>query len=194
MAARFTEEEQQIIKSKLIESAYHSIIAQGMQNTTIGELAEEANISTGAFYNFYSSKEALFFDATSRLFDDLKDKSNELLVKYEKLPTREQFIKIFTGVLHYMESSKIIKFYREDLEIIVRKLDLDDETKQKILRDDIIKIFIDSGIKFKVDNDMVATIIRIVGLSMVKKNLVGSLYEPAMEIILSSICDNILAE
>ncbi len=50
-----------LIKDKLKEGALLFIQQQGVRKTSVDELVKYANISKGAFYLFYTSKELLFF-------------------------------------------------------------------------------------------------------------------------------------
>lgn len=61
MATAFTEQEVQIIKSKLKEAARQFAVTTGVRKTSVDQLALATGISKGAFYKFYPSKEALFF-------------------------------------------------------------------------------------------------------------------------------------
>ncbi len=50
------------IKSKLKDSCLSFWLEQGYKETSINDLCKKAEISTGAFYNLYSTKEELFFE------------------------------------------------------------------------------------------------------------------------------------
>lgn len=58
----FTAEDKNRIKSNLIDICKELWISQGYKETSIKELSSRVGISTGAFYNLYSSKENLFFE------------------------------------------------------------------------------------------------------------------------------------
>ncbi len=62
MAKAFDDNERKLIKDKLKEGALLFIQQQGVRKTSVDELVKYANISKGAFYLFYTSKELLFFD------------------------------------------------------------------------------------------------------------------------------------
>jgi AcrR family transcriptional regulator len=63
MPKSFTEQERAVIRQNLINACRECWNRYGYQKTNIRELAETANISTGAFYQFYESKELIFADA-----------------------------------------------------------------------------------------------------------------------------------
>ncbi|GIP30197.1 TetR family transcriptional regulator [Paenibacillus sp. J23TS9] len=60
MSKSFTEHERQIIKQNLINACKECWKQYGYSKTGIRDIVQRANISTGAFYQFFSSKELLF--------------------------------------------------------------------------------------------------------------------------------------
>jgi AcrR family transcriptional regulator len=60
MPKAFSEQEKQTIEQRLRKTAAERFAAQGLQKTSVEELAQAAGISKGAFYGFFESKEALF--------------------------------------------------------------------------------------------------------------------------------------
>ncbi len=66
MPRAFSERERELIQERLRAAARDALRAQGVRRTSVEELARAAGISKGAFYLFYPSKEALFFDVLER--------------------------------------------------------------------------------------------------------------------------------
>ncbi len=62
MPKAFSDRERELIRKRLLEQGYKQFSAYGLKKTNIGELADTVGISKGAFYSFYTSKEALFMD------------------------------------------------------------------------------------------------------------------------------------
>ncbi len=60
MGTAFTDNEKNIIKTKLKACASSCMSKYGIKKTTVDELVKEVGISKGAFYKFYDSKELLF--------------------------------------------------------------------------------------------------------------------------------------
>jgi AcrR family transcriptional regulator len=61
MPRGFSEKQMLLFRQKIIDAAFEALKNNGMRKTTVGELAKTAKLSTGAFYKFFPSKEALFF-------------------------------------------------------------------------------------------------------------------------------------
>ncbi len=66
MPKGFTDHEKDLIRQRLIQAGYRQFSAYGLKKTNIDELAAAAQISKGAFYLFYESKEALFMDVAEK--------------------------------------------------------------------------------------------------------------------------------
>lgn len=67
MPRAFREQERELIRKRLLEQGQRQFSAHGLRKTTIEELAAAAGISKGAFYLFYTSKEALFMDVVEQI-------------------------------------------------------------------------------------------------------------------------------
>lgn len=61
MPRAFTAPERESIRELLMDSGRELFTRRGIRATTVAQLARAAGISKGAFYQFYPSKEALFF-------------------------------------------------------------------------------------------------------------------------------------
>ena len=66
MPRAFSERERGVIQERLRAAGRDAFRAQGLRRTSVEELVRAAGISKGAFYLFYPSKEALFFDVLER--------------------------------------------------------------------------------------------------------------------------------
>ncbi len=66
----------EIRKNKILKAAEHIFGQKGFQDTTISEIAKEANISEASIYEYFSTKEGLLFSvptqSASELFDLMK--------------------------------------------------------------------------------------------------------------------------
>ena len=61
MPRPFTDTERAAIRDRLVAAGQDLFARRGIRATTVEQLARAAGISKGAFYQFYPSKEALFF-------------------------------------------------------------------------------------------------------------------------------------
>ena len=58
----FSEEEQEIIRMKLIKVGIHELESKSYRNIAVDTLAAKVGIVKGTFYNFFSSKKAYFYE------------------------------------------------------------------------------------------------------------------------------------
>lgn len=122
MAKAFGEHERSAIRSRLVDSALRSLAGKGFQSTTVDELASSAGISKGAFYQFFPSKEVLFFAVVM----DFHERVEEGLVKDIVLldePGPEALSRLLLGVFKNLASSFLPRFIESgELEILMRRL------------------------------------------------------------------------
>lgn len=59
-------------KMKIIEAARTIISEYGIQGATIRGIAEQADVSTGAIYHYYNSKEAILYDVMDEGLSEMK--------------------------------------------------------------------------------------------------------------------------
>jgi AcrR family transcriptional regulator len=62
MPAGFSEHEKELISQRLLEQGYRLFSIYGIKKTSIEDITRAAGISRAVFYNFYDSKEALFWE------------------------------------------------------------------------------------------------------------------------------------
>ncbi len=68
---RFTEQEKEIINSKLLIEGEKLFALHGLKKVTVDDLVAAVNISKGSFYAFYPSKEHLYVEINFRLQKEL---------------------------------------------------------------------------------------------------------------------------
>lgn len=66
MPRAHTAEERERIEAALIETGHRAFVRGGLAKTSVAQLARGAGIGKGTFYQFFESKEALFFAVLER--------------------------------------------------------------------------------------------------------------------------------
>jgi AcrR family transcriptional regulator len=74
MPRAFTENERIAIRTRLLAAGQDLFARRGVRATSVEQLARAAGISKGAYYHFYASKEALFFDVVEAVESELHDR------------------------------------------------------------------------------------------------------------------------
>lgn len=86
---RFTEQEKERIKEKLVLEGEKLFASIGLRKVTIDNLSEAAGISHSAFYAFYESKEQLFMEINMRNKAAIYERLDAMLAEKSHLPPKE---------------------------------------------------------------------------------------------------------
>jgi AcrR family transcriptional regulator len=122
MPKGFSEREKELIRKKLFAEGSKLFDKYGIQKTTVDEIAKAAGISKGSFYQFYPSKEELFFDILESLDKENKEKLSGDLFPADR-SYRESFEKFLNGILESIKNASLMnKLNPAELEHLMRKL------------------------------------------------------------------------
>lgn len=131
MPTKFSKQEQNIIKAKLIKKAKEYFSRYGFTKTSVKELTDAAGISKGSFYSFFDSKEELFLE----VMEEQEKFRNQIMAEIlnEKLDAQGAIERLFRETLKKIEENRIFQIiYEENLiEKMVRKVPLDRVEKHK---------------------------------------------------------------
>ena len=124
MPRGFSEDQISSLRQKLLKVAVEKLHVTGIRKTTVEEIARAANISTGAFYKFYPSKEALFFEAYEISEERLKSELIELLEAHQII-TRMDLGQISRQLIHSETMLTLMQLMQKDeLEYMLRNIDI----------------------------------------------------------------------
>lgn len=122
MPRKFREDEKKAIRQALLEAAKTMFRQYGIQKTSVAALTEAAGISQGAFYLFFPSKEALFYEVFRREEQKLKE---VLLAEWAMRPlTKDRFAEMLIQAVKSIEQEPILRLMidRKEYEWLMRKL------------------------------------------------------------------------
>ena len=119
MSKSFNEHERNLIRQNLIDACKECWSRYGYHKTGIRELAAMANISSGAFYQFFDSKEMLFLATANEYQKELTRLFHENMQKYPGKQGVAEGVKAMTSI---MADMPWITFMWEDWPVIARKL------------------------------------------------------------------------
>ena len=83
MARSFTEREKENIEKSLREACKQSWTQYGYKKTSVDDLCRQVGISKGAFYLFFESKEALFFEVLYSVQEQICNAASEVIEKHK---------------------------------------------------------------------------------------------------------------
>jgi AcrR family transcriptional regulator len=83
---RFTPTERHRIRDRLVESGYERFLTDGLDETAISDLTDDAGIATGTFYSFFNSKEELLATVLQRETQEVHEDLRRILEAHEDDP------------------------------------------------------------------------------------------------------------
>ena len=119
MAKGFTDHERDLICANLIDACKQCWSRYGYQKTGVRELSELANISTGAFYQFYASKELLFVATAQEYQQELVSLLHETMAAD---PTKQGVANSLKAMVRAMAGMPWLKSMWQEWSVIMRKL------------------------------------------------------------------------
>lgn len=174
MPTAFTENEKKLIRKKLIESAEVCLGIFGVKKTTVDQLVQMAGISKGAFYQFFPSKEILFF----RVLEEFQSTSINIEVASQDKVHNHQ-TEVFTETLYkiyqQVKDSFLMNIIRNgELELLMRKIPIEELARHHSFDELLTKnLFREFDMKDNVDSRIAAASLRAIFLSMIHVNEIG---------------------
>ncbi|MYL67775.1 TetR/AcrR family transcriptional regulator [Halorubrum distributum] len=104
--SRFSDQEKEQIRAQLIESGRELFAQFGFDRTRISDLTAKADIGTSTFYQFFDSKEELYFSVLLWEREDLEKKIAETVAKGET--PREEVQLVLKTTLDEVQSNPLI--------------------------------------------------------------------------------------
>jgi AcrR family transcriptional regulator len=194
MVKAFTEKEKEFIGAKLKEAAKECLGRYGVKKTTVDQLVEMAGISKGAFYNFYPSKEVLFFSVLEDYQDEvIQDLTNSIAGRASV--TAGDFAELVYKLYQDVNCSFVMNLVRNgEIELLLRKL-----PEELILRhhsfDDLLAQKLFAGLKLKdtVDREVVTASLRAVFMCMLHVKEIGEKdFDRALKLLIRGLAQQIM--
>ncbi|WP_096393912.1 TetR/AcrR family transcriptional regulator [Halorubrum trapanicum] len=104
--SRFSDQEKERIRSQLIEAGRELFAQYGFDRTRISDLTAEADIGTSTFYQFFDSKEELYFRVLLREREELEKKIAETVAEGET--PREEVQLVLETTFNEVQSNPLI--------------------------------------------------------------------------------------
>lgn len=122
MPRAFTEREKEHIREQLKEKGKQYLATHGIRKTTVEDLTRAVGISKGAFYQFYGTKEELFFEVLENVDHEIR---NLVFNGFEVqgLTYRASFVHRMKQALELIESHPMMgRFNNDDFMHLMRTL------------------------------------------------------------------------
>lgn len=194
MPRGFNNNEKELIKKKLMSAGKELFSSVGLKKTSIMDLTKKAGIAQGSFYNFFESKEVLYFLLLEQ--DELEIKQI-FMNKFDKLKeiTPAVFSTAIIDMIKQIENYPLIRrlFTTDEYELVVRKLPnqlLKEHSNNDMLsfKPLLDKLKSEGEIDASLSNDIVTGALRAFFLMTIHKREIGEdVYDQSMEFLAEGI-------
>lgn len=192
MSRGFTQEEKNVISNALIEALEEELRSQKINKISIEDLVKKVGISKGSFYNFFPSKEILFYHVVNNIQQKLILEIMSIANK-EQITNKNKLKLILTTIVEKLQSNSWLQdLNRGEFEVILRKLP--EDLKKSLSSQDIIdfkNILEQLNLESKLPIKRFVTIIQIILLSTTRAKDFGSQYNKSIETMINLLVDNL---
>ncbi|WP_435361214.1 TetR/AcrR family transcriptional regulator [Haloarchaeobius sp. DFWS5] len=107
MSGGFSEVERERIKERLVEEGRDLFSHYGLKKTTIADLTEPVGIAPSTFYQFFDSKDELYFEILGREAEQLEDVLLEPLESNDD--PEKAIVEFLSGLMEVYETNPLIR-------------------------------------------------------------------------------------
>ena len=196
MATAFTTEEKEVIRKKLHKVAKECLQRYGVKKTTVDQMAALADISKGSFYNFYSSKEMLFFAVLEEYQIDVMNRLTEQLGMETKIDTNRLVELLYDFYQDFRYSFMYTIFKNHEMELLIRKLPKEAITNHHLIDDRMVKKIVSRiNIRENVSVEIVSALFRTIAMTILHIEEIGEKqFDTTLKLVIQGIVEQITKE
>ena len=196
MVAAFTAEEKEVIKRKLHTVAKECLQRYGVKKTTVDQMAAMVDISKGSFYNFYSSKEMLFFKVLEEYQIDVMNRLTEQLGMETKIATNRLVQLLYDFYQDFRYSFVYTIFKNHEMELLLRKLPKEVITNHHLIDDRMVKKIVSRiNIRENVSVEIVSALFRTIAMTILHIEEIGEeQFDTILKLVIQGIVEQITKE
>ncbi|ATF64927.1 TetR family transcriptional regulator [Streptococcus sp. HMSC10A01] len=196
MATAFTTEEKEVIRKKLHKVAKECLQRYGVKKTTVDQMAAMADISKGSFYNFYSSKEMLFFTVLEEYQIDVMNRLTEQLGMEAKIDTNRLVQLLYDFYQDFRYSFMYTIFKNHEMELLVRKLPKEVITNHHLIDDRMVKKIVSRiNIRENVSVEIVSALFRTIAMTILHIEEIGEeQFDTTLRLVIQGVVEQITKE
>ena len=196
MATAFTSEEKEVIRKKLHKVAKECLQRYGVKKTTVDQMAAMTDISKGSFYNFYSSKEMLFFAVLEEYQIDVMNRLTEQLGMETKIDTNRLVQLLYDFYQDFRYSFMYTIFKNHEMELLIRKLPKEVITNHHLIDDRMVKKIVSRiDIRENVSVEIVSALFRTIAMTILHIEEIGEeQFDITLKLVIQGIVEQITKE
>ena len=196
MATAFTTEEKEVIRKKLHKVAKECLQRYGVKKTTVDQMAAMVDISKGSFYNFYSSKEMLFFAVLEEYQIDVMNRLTEQLGMEAKIDTNRLVQLLYDFYQDFRYSFMYTIFKNHEMELLVRKLPREVIANHHLIDDRMVKKIVSRiNIRENVSVEIVSALFRTIAMTILHIEEIGEeQFDTTLKLVIQGVVEQITKE
>lgn len=196
MATAFTSEEKEVIRKKLHKVAKECLQRYGVKKTTVDQMAVMVDISKGSFYNFYPSKEMLFFTILEEYQIDVMNRLTEQLGMETKIDTNRLVQLLYDFYQDFRYSFMYTIFKNHEMELLLRKLPKEAITNHHLIDDRMVKKIVSRiNIRENVSLEIVSALFRTIAMTILHIEEIGEeQFDTTLKLVIQGIVEQITKE
>ena len=196
MATAFTAEEKEVIRKKLHKVAKECLQRYGVKKTTVDQMAAMVDISKGSFYNFYSSKEMLFFAVLEEYQMDVMDRLTEQLDMEAKIDTNRLVQLLYDFYQDFRYSFMYTIFKNHEMELLIRKLPKEVITNHHLIDDRMVKKIVSRiNIRENISVEIVSALFRTIAMTILHIEEIGEeQFDTTLKLVIQGVVEQITKE
>ena len=196
MATAFTTEEKEVIRKKLHKVAKECLQRYGVKKTTVDQMAAMVDISKGSFYNFYSSKEMLFFAVLEEYQIDVMNRLTEQLGMETKIDTNRLVQLLYDFYQDFRYSFMYTIFKNHEMELLIRKLPKEAITNHHLIDDRMVKKIVSRiNIRENVSVEIVSALFRTIAMTILHIEEIGERqFDTTLKLVIQGVVEQITKE
>ena len=196
MATAFTSEEKEVIRKKLHKVAKECLQRYGVKKTTVDQMAAMVDISKGSFYNFYSSKEMLFFKVLEEYQIDVMNRLTEQLGMETKIDTNPLVELLYDFYQDFRYSFMYTIFKNHEMELLIRKLPKEAITNHHLIDDRMVKKIVSRiNIRENVSVEIVSALFRTIAMTILHIEEIGEKqFDTTLKLVIQGVVEQITKE
>lgn len=196
MATAFTTEEKEVIRKKLHEVAKECLQRYGVKKTTVDQMAAMVDISKGSFYNFYPSKEMLFFAVLEEYQIDVMNRLTEQLGMETKIDTNRLVQLLYDFYQDFRYSFMYTIFKNHEMELLIRRLPKEVITNHHMIDDRMVKEIVSRiNIRENVSLEIVSALFRTIAMTILHIEEIGEEeFDITLKLVIQGVVEQITKE
>ena len=196
MATAFTAEEKEVIRKKLHKVAKECLQRYGVKKTTVDQMAAMVDISKGSFYNFYSSKEMLFFAVLEEYQIDVMNRLTEQLGMETKIDTNRLVQLLYDFYQDFRYSFMYTIFKNHEMELLIRRLPKEVVTNHHLIDDRMVKKIVSRiNIRENVSVEIVSALFRTIAMTILHIEEIGEeQFDTILKLVIQGVVEQITKE